>query len=457
LLDKIRDAGIIQIYEHPVRDGCKRTSIAAISNSCCRGRIEFMAVRSIVVRTIDLKKMGGISAMMKKLLLGLSAASFLVAPAIAAEKIKIGFVTTLTTPAAVLGIDMKNSVELALEHIGHKMGGKEVEVIYEDDGFNPKTGRTKSEKLAKDPSITFVSGYIWSHVLLASKKVVLDNNKFLIISNAGASAVAGKGCHKNMFSTSWQNDQNPMAMGEVLNQRGVKSLYIMSPNYAAGKNMVTGVERTFKGKVLGKDMTKWGKGMQLDFSAELAKAKASGAEALFVFYPGKAGGALIKQFQQYGLLGKMGLYTVFTVDGVSLPKLQKANLEGVLGSYNTMFWSPDLDNPANKRFVADYKKKYGRYPAHYGAQAYDSIMLIKSAMDAVKGNVKDMDGIRAALKKADFPSIRGKYTYGNNHIPIQNFYLRQVVKDADGNWTNKIVGTVYKNHQDSYAKECPLK
>ena len=395
--------------------------------------------------------------MLKKRLLGLTAASVFVAPAMAAEKIRIGFVTTLTTPAAVIGIDMKQSVELALEHIGNKMGGKEVEVVFEDDGFNPKTGRTKSEKLAKDPSITFVAGYIWSHVLLASKKVVLDNNKFLIISNAGASAVAGKECNKNMFSTSWQNDQTPMAMGEVLNQRGVKSIYIMSPNYAAGKNMVTGVERTFKGKVLGKDLTKWGKGMQLDFSAELAKAKASGAEALFVFYPGKAGGALIKQFQQAGLRGKMDLYTVFTVDSVSLPNLQKAKLEGVLGSYNTMFWSPDLDNPANKRFVADYKKKYGRYPAHYGAQSYDSIMLIKSAMDAVNGDVKDMDGIRAALKKANYASVRGPYTYGNNNMPIQNFYLRQVVKDADGNWANKIIATVYKDHQDPYAKECPMK
>ncbi len=223
------------------------------------------------------------------------ASALIVAGAAQAESVKIGFVTTLTTPAAVIGEDMKNSVELALEHIGHKMGPLDVELIMEDDGFKPDIGKQKTDKLVKQDDVDFVAGYIWSHVLLASAKSVLDADKFLISANAGPSQIAGKRCDKNFFSTSWQNDQTPMAMGEHLNQKGVKSLYVMAPNYAAGKDMVNGVERTFKGEVLGKDMTKWGADAQLDFSAELAKAKASGAEAIFVFYPGKAGGAFIKQ------------------------------------------------------------------------------------------------------------------------------------------------------------------
>ena len=384
------------------------------------------------------------------------AAGISYSPAFAGE-VKIGFVTTLTTPAGVLGRDMVDAVNLAVEQIGGKMAGLDVKLIIEDDGFKPDIGKQKTDKLVKQDNVDFVTGFIWSHVLLASRKAALDGGKFLISTNAGPSPIAGKLCHKNFFSTSWQNDQNPMAMGEVLNQKGVKSLYIMSPNYAAGKNMVAGVKRTFKGKVLGTDLTKWGKGMQLDFSAELAKAKASGAEGIFVFYPGKAGGAFLKQYQQAGLKSVMPLYTVFTVDAVSLPKLQKANIEGVLGSRSTMFWGPDLDNPQNKKFVDGFKKKYGRYPANYAAQSYDMIYLIKSAVEAVKGNMKDKDGLRAALKAANFPSVRGTYTYGNNHMPIQNFYLREVVKDADGVWTTKIVSTVFKNHQDVYAKDCPLK
>ncbi|MEM8812485.1 MAG: ABC transporter substrate-binding protein [Pseudomonadota bacterium] len=371
-----------------------------------------------------------------------------------AEDVKIGFITTLTTGAAVIGNDMKDAVDLAMEHIDGKMAGKTVNLIMEDDGFKPEIGKQKTDKLVKQDDVDFVAGFIWSHVLMASQKTVLDAGKFLISANAGPSQIAGKLCNENFFSTSWQNDQTPMAMGEVLNQNGVKSLYILAPNYAAGKNMVAGVERTFQGEVKGKDLTKWPG--QLDFSAELAKAKASGAEGLFVFYPGRAGGAFIQQYQQAGLQGVLPLYSVFTVDAISLPKLQEANMEGVMGSRMTQQWDPTLDNPANKKFVDGFREKHGRYPSFYAAQAYDSIMLIKSAVEAVDGDMSKKDEMRAALEAANFESVRGSYTYGNNHMPIQNFYLREVVADGDGNWTTKVVQTVYENHQDPYAGECRM-
>ena len=394
---------------------------------------------------------------MKKTALALAAAAALLAsPSFGADKVKIGFITTVTTPAGVIGRDMVDAVNLAMQDIGGRMGGLEVELIVEDDGFKPEIGKQKTDKLVKQDDVHFVAGFIWSHVLLASRKSALDGGKFLISSNAGPSQIAGKLCHENFFSTSWQNDQTPMAMGEVLNQQGVKSLYVMAPNYAAGKNMVSGVERTFKGEILGKDMTKWGKDAQLDFSAELAKAKASGADGIFVFYPGKAGGAFIKQYQQAGLQGEIALYTVFTVDSIALPNLQKAGMSGVLGSLNTQFWGPDLDTPQNKQFVSGFKKAYGRYPSFYAAQSYDTIFLIKSAVEAVGGNLDDMDGMRAAMAKADFPSVRGPFRYGNNHFPIQNFYLRKVVEDADGVWTTTVVDTVLKDHQDVYAAECAM-
>ena len=377
-------------------------------------------------------------------------------PAKGADKVRIGFVTTLTTGAGVIGRDMKDAVDLAVEHLGGKMAGLDVEILYEDDGFRPEAGKQKADKLVKSDDVDFVAGFIWSHVLLASRKSVLDAGKFLISSNAGPSQLAGKLCHENFFSTSWQNDQTPMAMGEVLNRKGVKKLYVMAPNYAAGKNMVAGVERTFAGEVVGKDMTKWGKDAQLDFSAELAKARASGADAIFVFYPGRAGPAFIKQYEQAGLVGEVPLYTVFTVDSISLPLLQKAGLKGVLGSLMTQFWAPDLDFPQNRRFVSAFREKYGRYPSFYAAQSYDTVFFIESAVEAVNGNLDDMDGMRAAMAAADYPSVRGPYSYGNNHLPIQNFYLREVVADEAGDWTTRIVETVYTAHQDTYASECGM-
>ena len=394
--------------------------------------------------------------MFKKFLLLASAGLMAIGPAVAAEKVKIGFVTTITTPAGVIGKDMVDAVKLAMDDIDGKMAGLDVELIVEDDGFKPAIGKQKTDKLVKQDKVQFVTGFIWSHVLLASQKSALGAGKFLISSNAGPSQMAGKLCHKNFFSTSWQNDQTPMAMGEVLNLNNVKSLYVMAPNYAAGKNMVAGVTRTFKGKIVGKDLTKWGKDAQLDFSAELAKAKASGAEGIFVFYPGKAGGAFIKQYAQAGLQGKIPLYSVFTVDSIALPKLQKANMNGVMGSVMTQFWAPDLDTPQNKKFVSGFKKKYGRYPSFYAAQSYDTIFLIKSAVEAVKGDLSNKDGMRAAMEKANFPSVRGKFSYGNNHFPIQNFYSREVVKDSDGVWTTSVREVVLKNHQDTYAKDCSM-
>ena len=394
--------------------------------------------------------------MFKKFLLLASAGLMAIGTAAAAEKVKIGFVTTITTPAGVIGKDMVDAVNLAMEDIGGKMAGRDVELIIEDDGFKPAIGKQKTDKLVKQDKVQFVTGFIWSHVLLASQKSALGAGKFLISSNAGPSQMAGKLCHKNFFSTSWQNDQTPMAMGEVLNLNNVGSLYVMAPNYAAGKNMVAGVTRTFKGKIVGKDLTKWGKDAQLDFSAELAKAKASGAEGIFVFYPGKAGGAFIKQYAQAGLQGKIPLYSVFTVDSIALPKLQKANMSGVMGSVMTQFWAPDLDTPQNKKFDSGFKKKYGRYPSFYAAQSYDTIFLIKSAVEAVKGDLSNIDGMRAAMKTANFPSVRGKFSYGNNHFPIQNFYSRKVVKDSEGVWTTSVQEVVLKNHQDTYAKDCSM-
>lgn len=383
-------------------------------------------------------------------LMGLAAAGALLASPAAADKVKIGFVTTLTTGAGVIGRDMRDAVDLGLDHIGRRMAGLDVEVIYEDDGFKPETGKQKTEKLIQKDKVHFVAGYIWSHVLLASYRTAVDAGTFLISSNAGPSQLAGKLCNENFFSTSWQNDQTPMAMGEVLNQRGVGSLYVMAPNYAAGKNMVAGVERTYKGEIVARDLTKFPD--QLDFSAELAKVRAAKPDALFVFYPGRHGTQFFKQYQQSGLKGTVPLYSVFTVDSMNLPLLK----DQAEGSLMTQFWAPDLDTPANRRFVSGFREKYGRYPSFYAAQSYDTVFLIKSAVEAVNGDLGDRDGMRAAMRKADFESVRGPFRYGNNHFPIQNFYLRHVVKDEDGNFTTRVVSTVLENHQDTYAGDCGM-
>jgi branched-chain amino acid transport system substrate-binding protein len=373
-------------------------------------------------------------------------------PAAAADSIKIGFVSTFSGPTAVIGNDMRNSFELALDHLGRKMGGKPVEVIYEDDGQKPDVGKQKTEKLVQSDHVDFIAGYIWSNVLLASLKTAVDSQTFLISANAGPSQLAGELCSPYVFSTSWQNDQTPQAMGLYMNQKGVKSVYLIGPNYAAGKDMLAGVKSTFKGEVVGEEYTVWP--TQLDFSAELTKARNSKAESIFVFYPGAAGVQFLNQYAQAGIKQQMPLYTAFTVDELSLP-LQKDNALGVPGAQE---WVNDLPNEQNKKFVADYHTKYpGLRPTYYGAQAYDAAQLINSAVVAVGGDTSKKDAMKAAMEKADFKSLRGSFKYGNNHIPIQNFYLQDVVKDADGQLSLKTVATIVKDDQDRFHDKCPMK
>ena len=381
-----------------------------------------------------------------------AAALTLASAAQAGDTIKIGFVSTFSGPTAVIGNDMRNSFELALDHLGRKMGGKPVEVIYEDDQQKPDVGKQKTEKLVQSDKVDFIAGYIWSNVLLASLKTAADSQTFLISANAGPSQLAGELCSPYVFSTSWQNDQTPAAMGLYMNQKGVKSVFLIGPNYAAGKDMLAGVKSTFKGEVVGEEYTVWPS--QLDFSAELTKARNSKAQSIFVFYPGAAGVQFLNQYAQAGVKEQMPLYTAFTVDELSLP-LQKENAIGVPGAQE---WVNDLPNEQNKKFVADYRKKYPNLrPTYYGAQAYDAAQLINSAVVAVNGDTSKKDAMKAEMEKANFKSLRGPFKYGNNHIPIQNFYLQDVVKDADGQLSLKTVATIVKDDQDRFHDKCPMK
>jgi branched-chain amino acid transport system substrate-binding protein len=389
---------------------------------------------------------------MRNALVGVAALMLAAGSAVAQQKsVKIGFVSTFSGPTAVIGNDMKNSFELALDHMGRRMGGLPVEMIYEDDQQKPEVGLQKTQKLIESDKVDFIVGYIWSNVLLASIKPAVDSRTFLISANAGPSQIAGELCSPFFFSTSWQNDQTPQAMGEYMNQKGVKSVYLIGPNYAAGKDMLNGVRATFKGEIVGDELTRWPD--QLDFSAELSNARAKKPGAIFVFYPGAAGVQFLNQYTQAGLNGQIPLYTAFTIDETTLP-LQKDLALGVPGAQE---WVNDLPNDANRKFVADFRAKYQHGPSFYGAQSYDAANLVNSAVAAVKGDLAKKDAMREEMRKADFASVRGAFKYGNNHFPIQNFYLQEVVKGADGELALKTTATIVTDNQDKFHDRCPMK
>jgi len=382
---------------------------------------------------------------MKRILTTAIAMSLATAVPALADTVKVGYMTTLSGGAGIIGKQMQNAVNLAMEHTGGKLGGMDAEVIFVDDQRKPDVAKQLANRLVKSDKVDVVAGVIWSNLMMAIHKPVTRSGTLLISSNAGPSPIAGAGCHENFVSMSWQNDQTPEGMGKYMQDAGIKSVYLMAPNYQAGKDMLSGFKRHYKGDVVAEVYTQLG---QSDFQAELSTLRAAKPEATFIFQPGGMGINFVKQWNQAGMDSVSKLYTVFTVDGVSLPALK----DTALGVVSTQTWSPDLDNAMNKKFVADYKAKFGGYPSFYAAQAYDTMMAIDYA--AGKAGSSDSAAMRAVLAKGGIPTTRGSLAMNSNQFPIQNIYLREAVMDADGVPTTKVIGTVFENHGDAYAKDC---
>jgi len=386
---------------------------------------------------------------MKKLML-VAAAGLIATQAAAQDKLKVGILTTLSGPPAALGVQQRNGFQLALKTLGGKLGGREVELLVQDDELKPDVAVGKAKAFVERDKVDFVVGPIFSNILIAMMKPVTDAGVILISPNAGTSNFAGKECNPNFFVTSYQNDQNAEAMGKYAQDTGIKKAFLMAPNYQAGRDELAGFKNNFKGEVADEVYVPLN---QLDYSAEISKIASAAPDAIFVFLPGGMGVNFVKQFRQAGLADKMKFLSAFTVDESTLPAQQDA----ALGFFGGSTWAPNLDNPENKAFVAAYEKEYNAVPASYAFQAYDAAMLIDSALKATGGKTDNKDALRAAIRKADFKSLRGKFKFNTNHYPIQDFYLVKVAKRPDGKFQTEIVQKVFENYADLHAKDCSMK
>ncbi|MBB4392798.1 ABC transporter substrate-binding protein [Bradyrhizobium sp. ERR14] len=368
-------------------------------------------------------------------------------PALAQEKIKLGVIVTLSGPAAALGQQVRDGFALAVKDLGSKMGGRDVEVVVVDDELKPDAAVTKVKGLLERDKVDFVIGPIFSNILQAIHRPVTESKTFLISPNAGPSTFAGKDCNPFFYVTSYQNDQVHEILGKVAQDRGYKRMYLMVPNYQAGKDSVAGFKLDYKGEIVEESYMPLN---TLDFQPELSKISSQKPDALFTFMPGGLGVNLVKQYRQAGLADSIPVLSAFTVDESTLPAQQDAAV-GMFGGAN---WAPNLDNPQNKKFVASYEAAYNVVPGTYAFQAYDAAMLIDSAVKAVKGDLSNKDAVQAALKKADFTSLRGTFKFNANGYPIQDFYLTKVAKRPDGKFQTEIVQKVFENYGDRYAKDC---
>ncbi len=394
-------------------------------------------------------KSSGLNALRLNLAVA-AACTLLAVPALAADKVKVGMLSTLSGPGAGLGIDIRDGFNLALKHSGGKLGGLPVEVIVADDQGKPDAARQTADRLVKQDQVDFMTGVVFSNVMLAVGKPIFDAKTFYISANAGPSQYAGAQCNPYFFNVAWQNDNLHEAVGKTVQDKGFKKVALLAPNYPAGKDALAGFKRYFKGEVVFETYTPLS---QLDYGSELSKMRASGADSVYIFLPGGLGINFIKQFVGAGLSKDMTLFGPgFSAD----EDVIRAVGEPMLGMFNSSQWAHDMPNPANKRFVADFQKDYGRLPTLYAAQGYDTARLMDATVRDVKGKLDNKDAVRKALAAAKFDSVRGAFKFNSNQFPIQDYYLRVITRDAQGRITNRTLGTVFKNHADAYVGECKM-
>ncbi|MGE4452706.1 ABC transporter substrate-binding protein [Castellaniella sp.] len=365
----------------------------------------------------------------------------------AQAEVKIGFLATLSGSGAALGQDMVDGFNLALEQNGGKLGGQDIVFLKEDDQLKPDVGVQAVQKFIEKDKVDLVAGVTFSNVMMAIAKPMADADVTFVGSNAGPAPLAGGQCNPGFFFASWQNDGQAEVMGQFATDQKYKDVYMITPNYQSGRDQVKGFTRFYKGRVSGEVYTQLG---QQDYSAELLALQAANPAAVWVFLPGGMGVNFVKQYKQFGLMGKIPLLTVSTVDGSTLPALGEA----ALGAYAGTFWGPDFKNPTSEAFVAAFEKKYKRIPSQYAAQSYDSALLIDSALKKTGGKVSDKKALRDALRAADYASLRGAYKFNVNGFPIEDFYAFQVAKDDQGRVSLKTIGKPLSNHADAYFEKC---
>lgn len=378
------------------------------------------------------------------------AAAFIAAPAAAQAPVKIGFMAELSGPQGALGQDQYDAFMMVVERNGGRLGGVPVEVIREDSQLKPEVATQIVQKLIERDQVSIITGITFSNIMMAVHKPITEKEVFLIGSNAGPSPIAGKQCSPYGFVVSWENGSQAEVVGAYANDKGYKRVMAMAPNYQAGRDFVAGFKRLYKGQTIDEFYTPLN---QPDFSAELAQVAAAKPDAVFVFYPGGLGINFVRQYQQAGLLGRIPLLSASTTDGIGLPALKETALGVIAGT----FWGPDFKNEANQRFVAEFEKKFNRIPSQYAAQSYDAAQLIDSALAKVKGNVADKKAFMAALKAADFKSVRGNFQFNNNNFPIQDMHVFEVAKDDKGRVSLKTIATPLKAYKDAFHTQCPLK
>lgn len=351
------------------------------------------------------------------------------------EQLKVGLVIPQSGVYSTLGTDMKRGWELYLKQNNGMLGGRRVKTVTADEGETPETGVAAVQRVLQAGQVDVVVGIVSSAVALGSVDMITEAGKLFVGANAGAGQLTGPDADPLIWRASFANAQVSYAMGEHLANQDVGSVYLIAADYAAGEQAMAGFRESFEaagGTVAGEAFTPFPDTQ--DFAPFLSGIRSSGAGATFCFYAGGAAVSFVQQYDSFGLKDSIPLFgSGFLTDDTILPSIGAA-AEGVQTS---LHYTTQLDNPANKKFLQDYRAAYDAAPTVYSVQCYDAAMVLDMAGDkakSVKGT--DMSKAMGALGEIE-NSPRGPWSFDGQN-PKQTYYQREVRQEG-GQLVNAVV------------------
>ncbi|MGX0903706.1 branched-chain amino acid transport system substrate-binding protein [Roseovarius sp. MBR-79] len=364
--------------------------------------------------------------MKRAILAALGLATGLAVPA-TAQDIKVGLLLPFSGVYAALGNDIEAGFTTALEQFGAETPAT-FEIIREDTEVKPPVALGKAKKLILQDKVDVMAGIVSSGVLGAVRDMVHGAGVPLIVANAGNDEATGAACSPYITRMSFSNGQVNRPMGQWMYDQGIRKVYTLAPDYAAGRQMIDGFAQTFTaagGEIVGQEFTPFQKTQ--DFGPYLAQAKSSGAEAVFVFYAGGEAISFVKQYDSFGLKADLPLYGSGFLTSSLYVNAEGPAAEGVI---TALHYVPTIDSPANAQFVAAFKAKTGRVPSEFAVHGYDAG---RALIEAVKSGATDRESFANALRLVSFEGPRGALSIdpATNNI-IQPIYVYETVAGADG-------------------------
>ncbi|GAA6189757.1 ABC transporter substrate-binding protein [Litorivita sp. NS0012-18] len=371
--------------------------------------------------------------MKRTILAALGFATSFALPAVAAEDIKVGLLLPFSGVYASLGNEIETGFNLGLRQFGSETDVT-FEVAREDTEVKPPVALGKAKKLILQDQVDVMVGIVSSGVLGAVRDMVHGAGVPLIVANAGNDAATGESCSPFITRMSFSNGQINRPMGTWMAQQGVKKVFTLAPDYAAGRQMINAFTETFTaagGEIAGQEFTPFQKTQ--DFGPYLAQAKASGADAVYVFYAGGEAISFVKQYDSFGLKSDLPLYGS---GFLTSPLYVNAQGDAAKGVITALHYAPTIDSGLNAAFVDAFMEETGRVPSEFAVQGYDAA---RSLIEATKSGANDRASLANALRQVSFEGPRGKLSIdpATNNI-IQSVYVYETVAGEAG-LTQKIL------------------